>query len=736
MKTPLIAFALLVPLTIQAQQAAPPLWPVLQSAADRNPLPNTAALDWEGDLAAKMVDGVDRFLLRKIDEAAVRRAGKMGTRQQFADMLGVKTDARVKPTGFEYLSEAAGSVREVRWQALEGVSGVGLLFQPKDGTPQADIILVPDADAAGSGDVLRAAQKLSAHARVLVLRLIDRRENQYKMSDREWLHRPAYELGATLAGYEVQKILAAVDLFTTPERKIGVAGWGEGGRLALYAGALDDRITTVASSGYFADRQKVWDEPADRQVFGLLNHFGDAELLGLLKGPFTIEPGPYPQYIFRGDAYGSTERLATRSGKNGKPGKLIIPTQAELDREFKRSVSPAGEIHFPLQRDRAFADTTLRAFLEDLGLKDAALAEPKEPAPALLDHQAGQVAEIVRYNQIALINAAQVRAEYFADLKTDSMAMFKATVEPYRRKFRTDVIGAFDDKRLPLNPRSRKFQEGPKTVSYEVVLDVFPDVFAYGILTLPKDFNTTSGDRRPVVVCQHGLEGRPQDVVGEAGYGPYKAFATRLAERGFITFAPQNIYIGQDRFRTLQFKAQSIGRTLFSVIVPSHQQITDWLAAQSFVDPDRIAFYGLSYGGKSAMRIPPLVDRYCLSICSADFNEWVWKNAATDAKSLRYSYANKGEYEIFEFNLGGTFNYAEMAALICPRPFMVERGHFDGVGPDEAVAYEFAKVENLYAARLGIGELSEIEWFAGPHAINEKGTYAFLHKHLRWPEPK
>ena len=135
------------------------------------------------------------------------------------------------------------------------------------------------------------------------------------------------------------------------------------------------------------------------------------------------------------------------------------------------------------------------------------------------------------------------------------------------------------------------------------------------------------------------------------------------------------------------------------------------------------------------MRIPPLVDRYCLSICSADFNEWVWKNAATDPKSLRYSYANKGEYEIFEWNLGGTFNYAEMAALICPRPFMVERGHFDGVGSDESVAYEFAKARNLYAAKLGIGDLCEIEWFPGPHMINGVGTYAFLHKHLNWPGP-
>jgi hypothetical protein len=94
-----------------------------------------------------------------------------------------------------------------------------------------------------------------------------------------------------------------------------------------------------------------------------------------------------------------------------------------------------------------------------------------------------------------------------------------------------------------------------------------------------------------------------------------------------------------------------------------------------------------------------------------------------------------GEYEIFEFNLGGTFNYAEMAALIAPRPFMVERGHFDGVAPDETVAYEFAKVRFLYEARLKLVDRCRIEWFVGPHMIHGQGTFDFLHHCLNWPKP-
>ena len=35
-------------------------------------LPGTTVLEWRGDLASKMVDGIDRFLLRKLEEAPGR----------------------------------------------------------------------------------------------------------------------------------------------------------------------------------------------------------------------------------------------------------------------------------------------------------------------------------------------------------------------------------------------------------------------------------------------------------------------------------------------------------------------------------------------------------------------------------------------------------------------------------------------------------------------------------------
>jgi cephalosporin-C deacetylase-like acetyl esterase len=360
--------------------------------------------------------------------------------------------------------------------------------------------------------------------------------------------------------------------------------------------------------------------------------------------------------------------------------------------------------------------------------------EPElRPAPALslvmTQRMERTVRELETFTQNLLRRSEAVRDQFVWKTLGRTNEFFTAAQR--NRDIFWQVIGRIDAPKVPLNARTRQIYDQPKWTGYEVMLDVHADVFAWGYLLVPKDLQP--GERRPVVVCQHGLEGVPEDTVGQdpkhKGYAAYKGFAAALADRGFIVYAPHNPYRGQDRFRVLQRKANPLGLSLFSFIIAQHAVTTDWLASLPFVDAKRIAFYGLSYGGKTAMRVPAVVDRYCLSICSADFNEWIWKNVTTESP---YSYMFTGEYEMPEWNLGHTFNYAEMASLIAPRPFMVERGHDDGVAPDTWVAYEYAKIRRMYN-KLGLGDRTEIEFFNGPHTINGVGTFAFLQRHLNWP---
>jgi hypothetical protein len=308
---------------------------------------------------------------------------------------------------------------------------------------------------------------------------------------------------------------------------------------------------------------------------------------------------------------------------------------------------------------------------------------------------------------------------------------FVESTRSYRDYLRDEIIGAFDRPLEPAAARTRLAYDEPEYRGYEVVLDVFPDVFLYGILLVPK--NLAPGEKRPVVVCQHGLEGLARHTV-EGDYTSYRAFSARLAKRGFITFSPQHLYRGGDRFRTLQRKANPLKKSLFSIMLAQHQQLLAWLGGLDFVARERIAFYGISYGGKSAMRIPAILDGYCLSICSSDFSDWIWRTV-----SLRhdFGYVVHNEYEIFEFDLGSTFNYAELAALICPRPFMAEDFHHSGPFAERSRA-EFGRVQLLYE-NLGIGDRTREAYYAPylpslPYA--ERATFDFLSQHLQWPESK
>jgi len=261
------------------------------------------------------------------------------------------------------------------------------------------------------------------------------------------------------------------------------------------------------------------------------------------------------------------------------------------------------------------------------------------------------------------------------------------------------------------------------------VYDVYPDVFGYGVLLLPKDIKP--GERRPVLVAQHGLNGRPQHMFGQKemdtnlNFHYYQNIGSRMADLGYVVYMPQNLYIGDD-FRKISRLANPLGLSLFSFILAQQDRLLDWLTSLPFVNAARIGFYGLSYGGKTALRVPSLLGRYALSVCSGDFNEWVDKLVSVEEP---FSYMFTHEYEIVEFDLANVANHAEMAKMISPRPFMVERGHRDGVGSDQRVAYEYAKVKRFYD-EMGIGERTAIEYFNGPHMIHGVGTVEFIRRYL------
>ena len=741
----------------------------------------------QGDLAEQMVDGIHRFLLRRTGDAAQER-GRLWqrdytsaddyhrsvspNRERFRQIIGA-VDPRVGfqapalvanlVTSAEVAQGAGYKVYAVRWPVLDqvvadfgGLDAEGLLLQPER-RPAARVVAIPDADqspemlaglAPGIPPAAQFARRLAENGcQVVIPVLIDRSDtyagipgiSMTNEPNREWIYRMAYEVGRHVIGFEVQKVLAAVDWFASENKSspapIGVVGYGEGGLLALYSGAVDLRIDATLVSGYFEQRESVWQEPIYRDVWGLVREFGDAELASLIAprsliveachGPEVAAPPPVTEIHKEG---------ACPNGKLVSPPLDSVQAEVERARPFFAGLHAEDKLQCVVSDEgqgQPGSEQALQAFLRALGVRSRVrpLREAPRDARANFDpepHLHSQFDQMVGFTQALIRKSPDRRKEFWAKADSSSPERWKETTKFYRDYIWEEVIGRLPPPTLPPNPRTRLVYDTPKFKGYEVVLDVWPEVFAYGILLIPNDIRP--GERRPVVVCQHGLEGRPQEVADpKIDSHFYHHFAASLAEEGFVTYSPQNPYIGEDRFRIIQRMGHPLKLALYSFIIGQHEQTLNWLVEQSFVDPERIGFYGLSYGGKTAVRVPPFLDRYALSICSGDFNEWVWK---TTNVLTPYSYLLWGEYDMYEFNFANVVNYGELANLMAPRPFMVERGHDDGVGMDEWIAFEYAKVRRFYD-RMGISDRTTIEFFNGPHTIHGVGTFEFLRRHLQ-----
>ena len=419
------------------------------------PLPGTQPLTMTGDIASQLVAGVDRFLLKQIDESVQKRpqywkrdfssvrnydTSVESNRKRLAHILGVRdrlTQSRTveHPDDSSYQMVAASgepfSVRSIRWPAFGDVNGEGLESTMHTRTPMDTIIVIPDADQTpeqlfglvpGVPAESQVARRLAENGyKVIVPALIDRtiaaRNGRAKLTNREFVYRSAFELGRHVIGYEVQKVLALVELAShrrLPRSKLKTAlfGYGEGGAIALYAAALDPRMSAVCSSGYFDDRNDVWRQPVDRNVFGLLEQFGDAEVASLIAPrPLIVEAAKSPEVVIP-------------PGTGGAPGRLTTPGLATVAAEVDRARTLISGLKSDARIDlvKSGPDGTgpfgsedaLQHLLEALTpgaklqpLTDRPGPRDTDPAMAVKARHARQLHELDRHNQQLLIESAR-----------------------------------------------------------------------------------------------------------------------------------------------------------------------------------------------------------------------------------------------------------------------------------------------------------------------------------------
>lgn len=279
-----------------------------------------------------------------------------------------------------------------------------------------------------------------------------------------------------------------------------------------------------------------------------------------------------------------------------------------------------------------------------------------------------------------------------------------------------------------INARLTEIASTNSFKAFDVLLDVLPGVQAYGHLLVP---HGSEGKHLPAVVAQHGLGGKPKDLTlqGPDPNAAYHGFAARLAEHGYVVFAPYvTVPIPQaELINPLARMAHALGRMRTNIEVAKLRRIVDFLESLSYVDRARLGYYGLSYGGYSAIWMAPLEPRLKATVVSGHFNDWTPK---ITNETERTSYLQHPDEDFYDWNVLNRLTHVELLAAFWPRAVMVEFAQHDGTTFPAWHERAWAEVEQV-AHAWNAGDRIVRDKFIGIHEIHGIGAFDFLDRWLR-----
>ncbi|HLJ14044.1 MAG TPA: M14-type cytosolic carboxypeptidase [Bryobacteraceae bacterium] len=321
------------------------------------------------------------------------------------------------------------------------------------------------------------------------------------------------------------------------------------------------------------------------------------------------------------------------------------------------------------------------------------------------------------------IAASPVAREKAWNRDFSSIDNYRLSVAPNRARFIT-MIGGFEHYvRTPLHPRLEPLKSPEGYTAERVTLDALPDVEAEGVLLIPK----SPAGPKPVVIVQHGMGGSPEGISGLTDEGDsYHQIGRRLAEQGFIVWA-NRMTQGVETKSRLDRKAKMVGQRLQALEQWILIRVGDYLESRPEIRPDRIAIYGKSWGGRTALYTGAIDERIAVVIANGHFNETVPKMLTRSSHYTAYLFTNE-DYAFFP-DLANEFSDSDIASLICPRALYIEQGNRDPVVWYPMAQREFEIVANYYR-RLGVAERAQMEVFNGVHEIHGESSIAFLKKWL------
>ena len=248
--------------------------------------------------------------------------------------------------------------------------------------------------------------------------------------------------------------------------------------------------------------------------------------------------------------------------------------------------------------------------------------------------------------------------------------------------------------------------------------------------------------RLPLIVACTGHGYGAREIVGLTQDGRERAipdgyqsdFAVQLCRRGFIVAVPEIAGFGQREHdfgslaargspvpttcRYLSTLAWHHGGSVLGMRVRDLRRMLDHLLDSPQIDPGRAGIMGISGGGMLALFTSAIDTRLRATVVSGYFS--TFKDSIL---AMGHCWCN------FVPGLGDFGEMHDLAALVAPRPLLVESGTQDVIFPITAVRAGLGKARRHYALHHADAALAQ-HLFVGGHRIDGRKAMPFLQQHL------
>jgi dienelactone hydrolase len=238
-----------------------------------------------------------------------------------------------------------------------------------------------------------------------------------------------------------------------------------------------------------------------------------------------------------------------------------------------------------------------------------------------------------------------------------------------------------------------------------------------------------AAEKRPAMLCLHQTTPIGKDE--PAGLGPNADldYALELAERGYVTLAPDYPSFGEHEH---DFEGDSYESGSMKAVYDNIRAI-DLLQTLREVDGDRIGCIGHSLGGHNAIFTAVFEPRIKAVVSSCGFTRFAryYNGDLTGWTSQRYMPRIASRYESDPNRV--PFDFTELVAALAPRSFLavapLNDDNFDVKGVREAVAAA-KTIYRLYDAEENLAAEYPNAAHSFPAGARAR-AYEFLDRHLR-----